>query len=234
MKSRNTHDELRAVAAIQPGELSDIEVVTLMLTRELFISPLLDVRQISGAVDLRLSSDFIVRRMDTLPYFDPLTFFEKQFVDPLAIWSYYERVVKPNPRDPFILHPGQFVLGSTLEHVAMGRDISGNLQGRSTLGRDGLSVHSTASFIHPGHNGNIVFELTNNGSHPIPLYPGTRVAQIRFTKLRYCQPVGYSQSEMAKYRDNIGTSFGRPWEDWEYAAIARLKREVYESGRAIG
>jgi dCTP deaminase len=206
------------------GDLSDVEVVRLLLSGEVFISPLVDPSQIGSGIDLRLSADFIVRRMDRLTYFDPVWFADERRRVPYAIWRYYERVIKPDPLDPFILHPNQFVLGSTLEHVYLPDDISGTLQGRSGWAREGLMVHSTASFIHPGHNGNIVFELRNNGTHPIPLYTGVRVAQLRLSGLRIPNATVYGEGKGAKYSDNIGTSFGRPWEDWEFEHLATRRR----------
>ena len=80
----------------------------------------------------------------------------------------------------FMLHPGEFVLGSTFERVALGDDLVGRLDGKSSLGRLGLLIHSTAGFIDPGFDGHITLELSNVASLPITLYPGMRIGQISF------------------------------------------------------
>ena len=80
----------------------------------------------------------------------------------------------------FVLHPGEFVLGSTFERVALPDDLVGRLEGKSSLGRVGLIIHSTAGYVDPGFEGQITLELSNVATVPILLYPGMRVAQISF------------------------------------------------------
>lgn len=203
------------------GELCDVDVVAAIITGRVFISPLLSCEQIAQAIDLRLGPDFVVRKMERLTHFDPIDFSEKASRGSSEILRFYETVVKANPRDPFVLHPQHFVLGSTLEYVCLPNDITGNLQGRSGWAREGLIVHSTASFIHAGHKGNIVFELKNNGTIPIPLYAGMRIAQLRLSQLASSNVKGYEDRRDSKYKCNIGTSYGRPWEDWEFDGLKR-------------
>jgi dCTP deaminase len=197
-------------------------------------------------VDLRLGSVFGVRTMDKLTHFDPVTFRQSQQAGSRSLLKYYEVIKRVDPVEPFILHPGRFVLGCTLEYVVLPSNISGVLEGRSGWAREGLNVHSTASFIHPGHSGSIVFELSNVGSHPLPLYPGTRLAQIRFTRLRYPNFQPYGSRAEDKYGSTIEfqrvgaptkgrpatltatdtrlAMFGRPWQDWEFEKIAGEKQ----------
>jgi dCTP deaminase len=231
----------------QFGELSDSEVVTALLNREITITPLLSVKQIGMTVDLRLGTLFGVRNLAKLTHFDPVWFRQNQSGGSHKLLKYYDISKRVDPTEPFILHPGRFVLGCTLEYVILKSNISGVLEGRSGWAREGLNVHSTASFIHPGHSGSIVFELSNVGSHPLPLYPGTRVAQIRFTRLRYANVAPYGsrvedkygnsmrlretsgtavedQAELMTATDSRLTMFGRPWQDWEFARIADEKR----------
>jgi dCTP deaminase len=227
------------------GELSDSEVVAALLNREIVITPLLSVRQFGMTVDLRLGTLFGVRNLDKLTHFDPVTFRESQSEGSHKLLRYYDISKRIDPTEPFILHPGRFVLGCTLEYVILRPNISGVLEGRSGWAREGLNVHSTASFIHPGHSGSIVFELSNVGSHPLPLYPGTRVAQIRFTRHRYANAAPYGSRSEDKYgsavrrhdapasaarqsksttgADSRLTMFGRPWQDWEFERIADEK-----------
>jgi dCTP deaminase len=82
--------------------------------------------------------------------------------------------------DRFVLHAGEFALGSTLEWVAVPNDLVGRLEGKSSLGRVGLIIHSTAGYVDPGFGGQITLELSNLGTVPIMLYPGMRIAQISF------------------------------------------------------
>jgi dCTP deaminase len=85
--------------------------------------------------------------------------------------------------EPFMLHPGEFVLGSTLERVAVPDDLVGRVEGKSSLGRLGLLIHSTAGFIDSGFDGHITLELANVASLPITLYPGMKIGQISFMQM---------------------------------------------------
>ena len=130
-----------------------------------------------------------------------------------------------DPRIPFILHPGQFALGSTLEYIELPANIGAQLEGRSSWAREGLNVHSTAGLIHPGHRGVIVFELQNVGTHPLPLYAGTRVAQLLFYRLPNASRKPYSKEN--RYFGMTETQFGAPWKDWEFGV---LRKKIEESG----
>jgi dCTP deaminase len=85
--------------------------------------------------------------------------------------------------EPFMLHPGEFVLGSTLERLTLPNDVVARIEGKSSLGRLGLMIHSTAGFIDPGWSGNLTLELTNVSRLPITLYSGMRIGQISFQEL---------------------------------------------------
>jgi dCTP deaminase len=218
-------------------------VVAAILSDEIVVTPLISVKQIGMTVDLRLGTVFGVRKLDRLTHFDPVDFREEQAKGFFRLLKYYEIIKRVDPTVPFILHPGRFALGSTLEYVILPDDISGILEGRSGWAREGLNVHSTASFIHPGHTGSIVFELNNVGSHPLPLYPGTRVAQMRFVRHRFKNTYAYGHGDDDKYgirvhahgvetagripislsSDSQLTMFGRPWQDWEFGRIAEAK-----------
>ena len=92
-------------------------------------------------------------------------------------------LVEVKPDEPFILHPGEFVLGSTLERVALPDDLVARLEGKSSLGRLGLLIHSTAGYVDPGWDGYLTLELSNVANLPITLYPGMKIGQISFFKL---------------------------------------------------
>jgi dCTP deaminase len=99
-------------------------------------------------------------------------------IDPALQQDELTSLVEPKGEDPFVLHPGEFVLGSTLEIVTLPDDIAGRLEGKSSLGRLGLLTHSTAGFIDPGFNGHITLELSNVANLPIMLWPGMKIGQL--------------------------------------------------------
>lgn len=202
------------------GFLSDAEVILKLIQGEIVISPLLSKDQVGTTIDLRLGTEFVVKKMDRLTHLDPVDFHKVEKVSPQAILGYYDSVRIVDPRKSFVLHPGQFALGSTLEFISLPPSIGGFLEGRSSWAREGLNVHSTAGIIHPGHCGIIVFELMNGGTHPIPLYPGIRVAQLLLYELASNSIIPYGPKSGAKYSRYVATNFGRPWEDWEFEVLA--------------
>jgi len=104
-------------------------------------------------------------------------------IDPAEDQPELTRAVTPEGDGPFILHPGEFVLGSTYEYVRLPDDVAARLEGKSSLGRLGLLTHSTAGFIDPGFEGHVTLELSNVATLPIKLWPGMRVGQLCFFRL---------------------------------------------------
>lgn len=104
-------------------------------------------------------------------------------IDPAEDQPDMTRLVEVEPDEPFILHPGEFVLGATYEQVTLGTDIAARLEGKSSLGRLGLLTHSTAGFIDPGFSGHITLELSNMATLPIKLWPGSKIGQLCFFEL---------------------------------------------------
>ncbi|MCL4535028.1 MAG: dCTP deaminase [Bacteroidetes bacterium] len=129
-----------------------------------------------SSVDLHLSSQFRVFRNTRYPY-----------IDVRCNQDGLTELVEVKPDEPFMLHPGEFVLGSTLEWVGLPDDIVGRLEGKSSLGRLGLIIHSTAGYVDPGWQGRLTLELSNVANLPITLYYGMRIGQISF--LRMTTPV---------------------------------------------
>ncbi len=199
--------------------LADSEVVQALTNDVIKITPILDGEQIGPTTDLRLGTEFIIKNMDRLSHFDILHLNELAETRPYEIWRYYRSVRMPDPQTPFVLHPGQFALGCTLEFIELPFHIGAQLEGRSSWAREGLNVHSTAGLIHPGHRGVIVFELQNLGTHPLPLYPGTRVAQLLFYRL--ARPSKRAYSKQRRYFGMTETTFGAPWKDSEFETIRR-------------
>lgn len=117
---------------------------------------------------------------------------------------------------PFILHPGEFVLASTAERIAIPEDLVGRLDGKSSLGRLGLLIHSTAGFIDPGWDGNITLELSNVASLPITLYPGMKIGQISFWKMTTAADRPYGSGGLgSKYRGQDGPTASQYWKNFQ-------------------
>jgi dCTP deaminase len=117
--------------------------------------------------------------------------------------------------DPFMLHPGEFVLGSTLERIAVPNDLVGRVEGKSSLGRLGLLIHSTAGFIDAGFDGHITLELANVASLPITLYPGMKIGQVSFMQMTSPadQPYG-AGARGSKYQGQHGPTPSRYFENF--------------------
>lgn len=139
----------------------------------LVITPLLDPKQIDdAAVDLRLGFEFIVFNLPLIDCIDPS---EKDEIEKNI--HKYQRRVRVNRGERFVLHPKQFVLGSTLEYLVIPVNLHGEVGGRSTWGRTGLVI-ATATTVAPGYHGCITLELANEGMLPLILRPGDKIAQL--------------------------------------------------------
>lgn len=125
-----------------------------------------------SSIDVRLDKFFRVFDNHKYPH-----------IDPAADQSDLTREVEAVDGDSFILHPGEFVLGSTYECVTLPDDVAARLEGKSSLGRLGLMTHSTAGFIDPGFSGHVTLELANVATLPIKLYPGMKIGQLCFFRL---------------------------------------------------
>ena len=116
---------------------------------------------------------------------------------------------------PFILHPGEFVLGSTLERVRLPDDLVARLEGKSSLGRLGLLIHSTAGYVDPGWDGYLTLELSNVANLPITIYPGMKIGQISFFRLTSAAEVPYgAQARGSKYQGQRGPTASRFFEEF--------------------
>ena len=118
--------------------------------------------------------------------------------------------------DAFVLHPGEFVLGSTLERVALPDDLVARLEGKSSLGRLGLLIHSTAGFVDAGWDGHLTLELSNVANLPITIYPGMKIGQISFLRMTTPAEVPYgSKSVGSKYQGQRGPTPSRYFKNFE-------------------
>ena len=125
-----------------------------------------------SSVDVRLDSLFRVFNNTRYTHIDPAT---RQ--DDLTT------LVEPKEDEPFVLHPGEFVLASTLERVTLPDDLAARVEGKSSLGRLGLLTHATAGFVDPGFVGHVTLELSNVATLPITLWPGMKIGQLCFFRL---------------------------------------------------
>ena len=131
-------------------------------------------------------------------------------IDPSLDQPDLTRLVEVAPDEPFILHPGEFVLGSTYESVTLPDDVAARLEGKSSLGRLGLLTHSTAGFIDPGFSGHVTLELSNMATLPIKLWPGSKIGQLCFFKLS--SPAEYAYGSGAygnRYQGQRGPTASR-------------------------
>lgn len=172
--------------------LSDRDIKKALKTGRVKITPAPDLATQLGScsVDLRLGADFRIFNHSQFPYIDP-----KSSQPPADMM----KEVKVKKGQPFILQPGDFVLATTMESLELPDDLIARLEGRSSLGRLGIVVHSTASIFDPGWKGVVVMELGNLGRMPVALYPGMRICAVTFEELTSSVEVPYYKKKKAKY-----------------------------------
>jgi len=152
--------------------LSDRDIRKELSEGRVVLDPLDDAMVQPSSVDVRLDRFF--RLFDNHKY---------AVIDPAQDQPDLTRLVEVEGDDPFVLHPGEFVLGSTFETVTLPDDVAARLEGKSSLGRLGLLTHSTAGFIDPGFSGHVTLELSNVATLPIQLWPGMKIGQLCFFRL---------------------------------------------------
>ncbi|MEO6349744.1 MAG: dCTP deaminase [Candidatus Limnocylindrales bacterium] len=152
--------------------LSDRDIRAAMQAGRVRIDPYDPACLQPSSVDLHLDADFRVFRNNRYA-----------FIDPRTPQPDLTELVSVDGDDAFILHPNEFVLGQTLEWVELPDDLVARLEGRSSLGRLGLLIHSTAGYVDPGWKGNLTLELSNVANLPIALYSGMKIGQISFFKM---------------------------------------------------
>jgi len=152
--------------------LSDRDIKAEVETGRVVIEPFTVEMIQPSSVDVRLDRWFRVFENHRYPH-----------IDPSIEQPDLTRLLEPEGDEPFILHPGEFVLASTYEVVTLPDDVAGRLEGKSSLGRLGLLTHSTAGFIDPGFSGHVTLELSNVANLPIMLYPGMKIGQLCLFRL---------------------------------------------------
>jgi dCTP deaminase len=158
-----------------------------------------------SSVDLHLDREFRVFRNNRYPYIDVR--------EPQPDLT---EIVAVADEEPFILHPGEFVLGQTLEWVELPDDLVARLEGKSSLGRLGLLIHSTAGYVDPGWKGNLTLELSNVANLPIALYFGMKIGQISFFKMSSAVERPYGSKELgSKYQGQSTPTASEFYRDFE-------------------
>jgi dCTP deaminase len=138
------------------------------------------------------------------------------FIDVKKEMPELTELIEVEGKNPFILHPGEFVLGSTLERVRLPHDLVARLEGKSSLGRLGLLIHSTAGYVDPGWDGYLTLELSNVANLPITIYPGMKIGQISFFRLTSPAEHPYgSRDRGSKYQGQRGPTASRFFEEFE-------------------
>lgn len=174
--------------------LSDHDIRSAIEAGELGIDPFDPELIQPSSVDVRMDRFFRVFNNSKYTHIDP-----KLQQDELT------SLVEVEEDEPFVLHPGEFVLGSTLEKFTLPSNLAGRLEGKSSLGRLGLLTHSTAGFIDPGFSGYITLELSNVANLPITLWPGMKVGQLALFKMSSPAEVPYGSGKLgSKYQGQRG------------------------------
>ncbi len=182
--------------------LADGDIKKAFLQERIIITPKPDLKTQLGScsIDLRLGNTFRVFDHSRNAYIDPA---KKDYSNEIT------KEVKVKKGESFVMQPGDFVLAVTLERVKIAPDLMGRLEGRSSLGRLGIVVHSTASIFDPGWDGKPVLELGNLGRMAVKLTPGMRICAMTFEELTSAAEVPYAKKAQAKYKIQNGPNESR-------------------------
>ena len=184
--------------------LSDATIARLLAEGRIEIDPYDAALLQPSSVDVRVDRLFRVFHNNRYP-----------FIDVKIEQSELTELVSVDGDHPFVLHPGEFVLGSTLERVRLPDDLVARLEGKSSLGRLGLLIHSTAGFVDAGWDGQLTLELSNVANLPITLYPGMKIGQISFLRMTTAADRPYGSKEVgSKYQGQRGPRPSRYWENF--------------------
>ena len=186
--------------------LSDKDIKKALEEGKLKIEPLEDKDdQIQPAwVDLKLGNEFRIFKTSSVSIIDT-----KSPIDG------YTEAIKVEDGKPFVLHPGEFVLGTVKEYIRMPDDLMGVVDGRSSLGRLGIIVHTTSAGINPGWEGMFTLEMSNVGKVPVILYPGMRICKLVLQKLSSPAERPYDKRENTKYQKQSGIEESKIFKDFK-------------------
>ena len=184
--------------------LSDRTIKRLLGEGRIDIDPYDEALVQPSSVDVRVDRFFRVFRNSRYPYID-VKLEQEELTE----------LVEIDDETPFILHPGEFVLGSTLERIRLPEDLVARLEGKSSLGRLGLLIHSTAGFIDPGWDGHVTLELSNVANLPITIYFGMKIGQVSFVQMTEPAETPYGAGVLgSKYQGQQGPTPSRYWKNF--------------------
>ncbi len=188
--------------------LSDKTMKEYLEEGKIVIDPLKDEQQIQpSSVDMRLGDEFKVFKVIRKPYIDPK--------DEEDIAEYMESSTVPEG-EAFIIHPNEFALATTQEYVKVPDDLVARVEGRSSMGRLGVTMHVTAGYVDPGFEGRITLEISNIGAMPVALYPGQRVCQLVFETMTTPAELPYGHPKRnSKYMKQLKPESSRVKLDYE-------------------
>lgn len=208
-----------------PGLLSDKQLRAMINSEDLRIIPLIDFdRQVRGSViDLRLGHNFEIFFSNVHGAIDPLVSRSEDDPDSMEVDVDFLK--------PIAIGPGQFILAHTLEYIKLPAGLAAQVEGRSSFARLGLQIHMTANLVEAGFDGCLTLEIANCGHSTIMLYPGMRIAQLRFFRLVTPPAVPYAAMLGNKYRGLLSHNKTQQFSDWEVAAFSNAKkRPGYRKG----
>ena len=184
--------------------LSDRSIREEIDAGRIIIDPLGENAIQPASVDVHLDRGFLVFRNSRLP-----------FIDVRKGAAELTERVEITDDVPFILHPGEFVLGSTLENIGLPNDLVARVEGKSSLGRLGLLIHSTAGYVDPGFKGHLTLELSNVANLPITLYFGMKIGQLSYVRLTSEAEFPYGSPELgSKYQGQTDATASRIHQDF--------------------
>ncbi len=189
--------------------LSDRDILAEIEAHRIAVEPYDPAMIQPSSIDFRLDRYFRVFENHKYPH-----------IDPAVDQSDLTRVVEAEGEEPFILHPGEFVLGSTLEVVSLPDDLAARVEGKSSLGRLGLLTHATAGFVDPGFSGHVTLELANVATLPIKLYPGMKIGQLCFFRLTSPAEHPYGSAKYgSRYQGQRGPTPSRSYANFHRTRI---------------
>ncbi|UCR88326.1 dCTP deaminase [Mycetocola spongiae] len=190
--------------------LSDRDIKAQVHANRIGLAPYDEDMVQPSSVDVRLDRYFRLFDNHRYPY-----------IDPSQDQSELTRMVEIDPSEPFILHPGEFVLGATYEQVTLPDDVAARLEGKSSLGRLGLLTHSTAGFIDPGFSGHVTLELSNVATLPITLWPGMKIGQLCFFQLSSPTENPYGSAKYgSRYQGQRGPTASRSFQNFHKTDVS--------------
>lgn len=189
--------------------LSDRDILQEIATDGIRLDPWTPEMVQPSSVDVRLDKFFRVFENHRYPS-----------IDPAQEQPELTRLIEVPAGEPFVLHPGEFVLGSTYEQVSLGAGVAARLEGKSSLGRLGLLTHSTAGFIDPGFSGHVTLELSNMATLPVKLWPGMKIGQLCFFRLSSPAEHPYGSAQYgSRYQGQRGPTPSRSYLNFHHTEV---------------